>query len=126
MAKNRKALPAGVRFGPVIKVALGCLFIGGAAVGFVWQKERVHALGKEIASSEIALAALQRENKVRADQLAYLMSPPALELRVKQLNLGLAQPPLAQIVRMVETPVVSSPVPPAVASPAPVLAQAAP
>ncbi len=103
MAKNRKAESASVRFGPAIKAFLLCFVIGGSAVGFVWQKSQIHALGKDIKEREVRLAELQRQNKTRRDQLAALVSPPALEARVKKLNLGLIQPQLSQIVRLVET-----------------------
>lgn len=103
MAKNRKAQSLTERFSPAIKAFLLCLMIGGAGVGYVWQKNQIHQLGKEIKERETRLNELQRQNKIRADQLASLVSPPALDARVKKLNLGLAQPPLSQIVRMVET-----------------------
>jgi hypothetical protein len=38
-------------------------------------------------------------------QLDALCSPVALDARVKKLNLGLAAPPVSQIVRLVEVPV---------------------
>jgi hypothetical protein len=105
MAKNRKAQSAAVRFGPAIKAFLLCVLIGGAGVGYVWQKSQIQYWSGEIKKRETRLAELQRQNKIRADQLAALISPPALDARVKKLNLGLAQPPLSQIVRLVETPV---------------------
>lgn len=104
MARNRKAQSAAVRFGPALKAFLLCVFIGGTGVGYAWQKQQIHMLGDEIKNREVRLAKLQRENKIRTDHLATLISPPALDARVKRLNLGLVQPPLSQIVRLVETP----------------------
>ena len=104
MAKNRKAQSAAVRFGPALKAFLLCFFIASTGVGYVWQKNQIHMLGREIKERETRLAELQRQNKIRSDQLAALVSPPALDARVKRLNLGLAQPSLSQIVRLVETP----------------------
>lgn len=112
MAKNRKAESAAVRFGPAIKAFLLCFLIGSTGVGYVWQKNQIHQLGREIKECETRLAELQRQNKTRADQLAALVSPPALEARVQRLNLGLAQPPLSQIVRLVETYIPTAPNPP--------------
>jgi len=109
MAKNRKAESAAVRFGPAIKAFLLCFLIGSTGVGYVWQKNQIHQLGREIKERETRLAELQRQNKTRADQLAALVSPPALDARVKRLNLGLVQPPLSQIVRLVETPIQPAP-----------------
>jgi hypothetical protein len=110
MGKNRKAQSAAARFGPAIKAFLICVFIGGAGVGYVWQKSQIHQLGREKKEREIRLAELQRQNKIRADQLAVLISPRQLDARVKALNLGLVQPPLSQIVRIVETKVQPPPV----------------
>ena len=39
MAKNRKNQAAEIRFGPVLKVVLLCLLIGGSAIGYVWQQK---------------------------------------------------------------------------------------
>ena len=38
MAKNLKNQAAAIRFGPALKASFLCLLIGGAAVGYVWQK----------------------------------------------------------------------------------------
>jgi hypothetical protein len=103
MAKNRKAESAVVRFGPAIKAFLLCFLIGSTGVGYVWQRGQIDQLGKEITEREKRLTVLERQNKMRADQLSALTSPRALDERVKRLNLGLVQPPLSQIVRLVET-----------------------
>jgi hypothetical protein len=105
MAKNRRNQSAAVRFGPAVKAFLLCFFIGGSGVGYVWLKSQVHSLGRQIVEKENRLAELRRQNKVRSDQLAALCSPPALEARIRKLNLGLVQPPVDQIVRLVETPI---------------------
>ena len=41
MAKNRKNQSAAIRFGPAIKAFLLCALVGGAGVGYVWQKGRI-------------------------------------------------------------------------------------
>ena len=105
MAKNRKAQSAAVRFGAVLRAFVLCFLIGGAGVGYVWQRGQIDQLGKDIKERETRLAELQRQNRIRGDQLAALVSPPQLEARIKKLNLGLVQPPLSQIVRLVEAPV---------------------
>ncbi len=103
MAKNRKTQSAAIRFAPALKAFLLCAFIGGSAVGFVWQKNQIDQLSQEIKTREIRLAELIRQNKMRRDQFALLISPLALEARVKKLNLDLMQPPLSQIVHLIET-----------------------
>jgi hypothetical protein len=104
MAKNRKNQSAAVRFGPALKALLCCLFLGGSGVGYVWQKNQVHVLGRQIAEREQRLEELRRQNKIRSDRLAALCTPQALDARIKKLNLGLVQPPVSQVVRLIETP----------------------
>ena len=85
-----------------------CLFIGGSGVGYVWYKNQISMLGQQIKERETRLVELQRKNKMARAQLDALTSPIALDARVKELNkklnLGLAAPPVSQIVRLVETP----------------------
>jgi hypothetical protein len=115
MAKNRRYQSAAVRFEPALKALLLCLLIGGTGVGYVWQKNQIHDLGRQIKHAEIKLEDLRRQNKQRADHLAYLRSPRVLDARVKELNLGLIVPQPQQIVRLAEPlapPVRSAPRPP--------------
>ncbi len=102
MAKNRRAESAAVRFGPAIKAFLLCFLIGGSAIGYVWEKNQIHYWGEQIKKAENRLNELRTLNKIRADQLAALTSPVALDLRVKRMNLGLVQPSLSQVLRLVE------------------------
>jgi cell division protein FtsL len=102
MAKNRKNLPAAIRFGPVVKALLLCLVIGGAAVGYVWQKTQIYELGKQIRSRETTLMEFEDANKKLRDQLAMLRSPARLEQRARELNLGLGQPLPQNIWRLPE------------------------
>lgn len=102
MAKNRKHLPAAIRFGPVVKAVLLCLVIGGAAVGYVWQKTQIYELGKQIRSRETRLMEMQNANEKLRNQLAMLRSPARLEQRSRELNLGLGQPLPANVWRLPE------------------------
>jgi len=104
MARNRKNETAGVRFGPAIKAFLLCLFIAGSGIGYVWQKNQIYSLGKEIKNRELKLAELKRLNKLRGDQLSQMRSPRVIDARVKELRLGLVPPQPDQVVRMVELP----------------------
>lgn len=104
MARNRKNQSAAVRFAPALKALLLCLFIGGSGVGYVWYKNQVALLGRQIKERETRLAELQRQNRKSRAQFDALCSPVMLELKVKQLNLGLMAPPVSQIVRLVEKP----------------------
>jgi len=102
MSRNRRNESAAVRFGPLIKVFLLCAFIGGSGVGYVWQKNQIYELGRQIKQCEVKLDELLRQNKQRSDTLAYLRSPAVLDARVKELRLNLAPPKPEQILRLNE------------------------
>jgi hypothetical protein len=95
MAKNRKYRSAALRFGPALKAFLLCLFIGGSGIGYVWQKNQLYELGKQIKQRETRLTALNQQNEKLKQQLAWLHSPIFLKGRIK--DLGLAEPSISQI-----------------------------
>jgi len=103
MARNRKTQSAAVRFGPALKALLICLLIGGSGVGYVWQQNQLHQLGRQKKQREIRLDELQLQNSQMARHLAELRSPKTLQARVKELNLGLAMPRPEQIVRLADS-----------------------
>lgn len=105
MAKNRKNMSAAVRFGPAIKALLLCLFIGGAGIGYVWQKTQTSELGRQVTELERRCGDLVRQNQMKANRLDTMRTPKALEEQVVRLKLGLVEPSLSQKVRLVETPV---------------------
>ena len=102
MAKNRKYQSAAVRFGPALKALLLCALLGGSGVGYVWQRNQIDELGRQIASRETRLAALRDQNKKLGDQLQMLRSPKPLEQRVRELKLGLGQLQPGQVWRLPE------------------------
>ena len=81
-----------------------CALFASLGVGYVWYKNQIDVLGRQIKDRELRLAELQRQNKMRREQLATLCSPMALDARVKKLNLGLEPPALSQIIRLVDAP----------------------
>jgi hypothetical protein len=103
MARNRKDDSA-LRLGPALTAVVLCAFFMALGVGFVWYKEQIDVLGRQIKDREVRLAELERQNKIRRDQLATLCSPQALDARVKKLNLSLGPPAFSQVIRLVETP----------------------
>jgi cell division protein FtsB len=111
MAKNRKN-QSGVRFGPALKALLFCIFVGGAAVGYVWQKNQIDQLGRQIRAREVKLTELRHQNKTLRDQIATLHSPHQLKLRLAQLQLGLAMPQPQDVWRLPEPTVQPVAVPP--------------
>lgn len=102
MSRNRRNESAAVRFGPLVKVFLLCAFIGGSGVGYVWQKNQIYELGRAIKQCEVKLDELKRQNTQRANTLALLRSPAALDARVKVLRLNLTPPSRSQILRLPE------------------------
>jgi uncharacterized protein HemX len=104
MARNRKYRSAAIRFGPALKAFLLCLLIGGAGVGYVWQKEQISRLGRQIKQKEQQLEALVELNEKQRRHLATLRSPQVLEMRIRELKLDLAPPNLQQVWRLPEPP----------------------
>jgi hypothetical protein len=93
MSKNRKNQGA-IRFGPALKASFLCLLIAGSAIGFVWQKNEIRHLDRQIREHENQLDQLVRDNRMLADQLAEMRLPVMVDQRVRELKLGLspAQP----------------------------------
>ncbi|HEV2691307.1 MAG TPA: hypothetical protein VG347_00265 [Verrucomicrobiae bacterium] len=90
MSKNRKNQAAAIRFGPALKASFLCLLIAGSAIGYVWQKNEIKHLGRQITEREKQRDQLLRDNRVLSDQLAAMRSPVMLDQRVRELKLGLA------------------------------------
>jgi hypothetical protein len=106
MSKNRKNQTAAIRFGPALKASFLCLLIAGLAIGYVWQKNEIKHLGRQIAEKEQQRDQLLKENRMMADQLATLRSPVMLDQRVRELKLGLAPAqPGQKVVRWDTVPV---------------------
>ena len=104
MSRNRKNQSAAVRFVPALKAALLCAFIGGSAIGYVWQKNQLIDLGRKIREKESRLAQFRQANEKLSKQLVTLRSPAYLERRLKEMNIHLVRPSELQILRIVETP----------------------
>jgi|SRR5882672_993173 len=104
MARNRKYQSAAIRFGPALKAFLLCLLIGGSGVGYVWQKNQIDRLGRQMKQRELRLTDLESQNEKLKKQLATMRNAPWLERRIgiKELNLGLAAPEQSQIWRLPE------------------------
>ncbi|MGB0582768.1 MAG: hypothetical protein ACPGVU_24040 [Limisphaerales bacterium] len=84
----------------MFKAVVACLCIGLAGVGYVWQKNQLLALGKQMKKKEEKLEQLRLENQSRQQSLTYLRSPVYLEKKIKALRLGLTTPHPNQIVTL--------------------------
>lgn len=104
MARNRKYRTATVPFGPPVKAFLLCLLLCGSGIGYVWQKSQIDDLGKQLASRERRLKDVMDQNTKLRNQYAEMRGPRYLNMRIKELNLGLAPVPLAQVCRLSEPP----------------------
>ena len=102
MARNRKYRSAAIRFGPALKAFLLCLVIGGSGVGYVWQKNQIYELGKQIKQREQRLSGLEQDGEKLKKQLATLRTVQSLEDSIKKLNLGLGQPQVSQVWHLTE------------------------
>lgn len=102
MARNRKSQSAAIRFGPALKAFLLCLLIGGSGVGYVWQKEQIAKLGRQLKGRETRLNSLEEQNEFLRKQLANMRGPRILEMRIKEANLGLGPPQMSQILHLSE------------------------
>lgn len=108
MARNRKN-ESGFRPGSVAAALSACALFVTLSVGYLWYKDQIDLLGRQIKERENHLADLQRQNKIRRDQLATLCSPVQLDLLAKKLNLGLGPPQKTQVIWMVEAPEIEQP-----------------
>lgn len=102
MARNRKTQSAFAWFRPAASCGLVCLLLGGSGLGYVWQTGVIKDLGQQISQRERQLLELNDQNEKLRKQLGYMRSPRYLEARIKELNLGLAIPQPAQILRLSE------------------------
>ncbi len=102
MARNRKHQSATTWFGPALKAFLLCLLIGGSGIGYVWQKDQISQLGKQIKKRELTLGQLADQNEKLRKQLGTMRSPPYLEKRIQEMGLGLMQPQPTQVLRLSE------------------------
>jgi cell division protein FtsB len=102
MARNRKYRTTAARFAPAVRAFLLCALIGGSGIGYVWQKNQIVKLGKQIKERELRLGQLRHNNEKLRKQLASLQSPPQIERRVRELNLGLGPSSPQQKLRLWE------------------------
>lgn len=105
MARNRgKNQSSAIRLVPALKAFLLCLLLGGTAVGYVVQKNKIYELGRQITAREDLLRQLQKQNKAAASYLAHIQIPQVIAQRVTELRLDLKQPQAGQLVWLPEPP----------------------
>ena len=102
MAKNRKSQGGEFRAGPVVRAALLCIFLGGSAIGYVWQTQQVAKLGVERRQKETALTRIESENALKRHQYDLQLQPRALEERVRTLRLPIGPHQPGQVIHVSE------------------------
>ena len=108
MGRNRKNGSA-TWLVPGVKAALICLLLGGSAIGYVYQKNQLIELGRQIQKKQQHLKGLSDGNARLHAQLQTLQSPKFLGERARELKLGLVQPAQSQILTIVEVPATTAP-----------------
>ena len=86
-----------VRFGTALMLALICILMGVAGLGYVWQKKQTSKLGESIKEKETELSELQSHNRELELQFFKMCSPNSIEGRIKELGLSLIKPTQDQI-----------------------------
>lgn len=101
---KRENETAGFTFGPAIKAFLFCLFIGGSGLGFVWQKQEIGDLGRQLKDAELRLEELRRQNKNRTETLQQFLDPRLLAQKATTQFPDLTQPVANRIFILPEPP----------------------
>jgi len=104
MPRNRKKQDSPLSVGLWIRAALFCLLLGGAAMGYVWQKSQIHQLGTEVRKKEVRLELLKGDNERWQQLRAEMRSTKKLYDRVRKLGLGLTMPQPEQVLRLSDLP----------------------
>jgi hypothetical protein len=102
MGRNRRSQSGAVRLVPAFKTFLLCVFIGGAAVGYVLQKNKIYQLGRQIQEREMVLDRLKWDNAGKAAFLEQLQTPARLAQRAKLSDLGLGETLQWQLIWLTE------------------------
>jgi hypothetical protein len=105
MARSRKTQSAELRFGPALKALLICFFIGGAGVGYVYQKDLLNKLSQEKREREEEMNRLQLDNAQKRAHLEQMNSQRQLQERVRRMHPDLMLPTPDQVVVLPSIPV---------------------
>ena len=101
MGRSKK-YSSSVKTGATIKTGILVVLIVGSCVGYLWLKKEINTLAATIRMRDSRLRQVREANEKMTPQLATLMDPFSLEKKVKQMQLGLAQPDLSHVWRLPE------------------------
>ena len=101
MTGNRRNQSAAIWFAPALKAFMLCMFFGGSGVGYVWQQNQIHELGRHIEGLENRGKLLAKANVKLRGEYADACSTIKLAARVKNHpELGLGPPAFGKILRI--------------------------
>ena len=92
MARNRKRESVVIRFGAVLQVVMFFLFVGGAGLGYVWQKKQIRQLGYLRQQKEQELKQLNETLWGLNSTRQKLMSSRHLQEAIRKYQLNLVPP----------------------------------
>lgn len=87
---------------PAVAALSVCAFIGGAAVGYVWQKKQNVGIYDRIAERQRELHDLEETHAELMKEHDRLLNPLVLEKMVQRFGLNLRMPDPDQIIRLPE------------------------
>ncbi len=96
--KSRRSPSSILRFGPLVLSGMVCLSLAGAAMGYMWLRERNTTLQRQNAALRRQLETVQKETLALEAQLQALTRPEVLFARARIL--GLVAPEPTQILRV--------------------------
>ncbi len=108
---NQRKTTAALRWRLLTRGATLAAIVGGAALGYVWQKNKIHQLGYEIRQREQDVKALRAKQDLLQAKLAEIKSPRALLDKCQAWKIGLVVPKQSQIVRVNEPKLHDAPPP---------------
>jgi hypothetical protein len=90
-ARGKRALRT-VRAVPVIQALLICLFVGGAAIGYVYQKNQLNRLNRAIEDLRDRRDRLVSQGEEYRRKVSELHAPDRIRAEVERLGLVLIEP----------------------------------
>ena len=102
MARNRKNSSPLLRFRSAIKIVFFFVFVCGAGMGYVWQKNQIYELGKKKKKMEETLEVLKRGNRDKENARDHMETSSMVRIKVDELGLDLIEPSQNQILYLKE------------------------
>ncbi len=92
----------------LVAVGMVCLFFGGAAWGYLWNKSQIQKLGEKRRQYEFRFEEAKRNHLFLQRTYAEMTSQAGLEYRIRRLRPDLAQAQVDQTIRLPDAPLATS------------------